>query len=154
MRIELDVLDHAILRVLQLDADITFDALSKLVHASPATCQRRVRRLKDNGVIEKVVAIVNTRAVDEALIAIAEVSLTSQTAQTLAAFELRANASALVQQCYRVATGPDFILILAVPNMAAYHDVASTLFTVSNDVRNVRTFFSVLRSKFSGAIPI
>lgn len=152
--VTLDNLDRLILQTLQVDADITFEALGKLVHASSATCQRRVTRLKEIGAIEKVVAIVNPKALAEPLIAISELSLVSQTEQVLAAFEQKVLEMPFVQQCYRVSTGPDFVLVLALPNMTAYHALASDLFTVSNDVRNVRTFFSILRSKFSGQIPV
>lgn len=152
--VTLDNLDRSILQTLQVDADITFEALGKLVHASAATCQRRVARLKEIGAIEKVVAVVNPKALAEPLIAISELSLVSQTEQVLAGFEQKVLEMPFVQQCYRVSTGPDFVLVLALPNMAAYHALASDLFTVTNDVRNVRTFFSILRSKFSGHIPV
>ncbi|MCD8503963.1 MAG: Lrp/AsnC family transcriptional regulator [Burkholderiaceae bacterium] len=151
---KVDELDRLILRELQTNADITNEALSHRVHASPATCQRRVRRLKEVGVIEKVVAIVNPDAVGVPLLAIVEISLASQTAQSLAAFESKASLSIWVQQCYRVSTGPDFVMVLAVPDMKTYHDFSSELFTVSNEVRNVRTFFSVMRSKFGTNIPV
>ena len=149
-----DNLDRAILTALQTNADLTNEALGKLVHASPATCQRRVKRLKDIGAIEKIVAIVNPASVGEPLTAIVEVTLASQTEEVFKAFEAKAKGLGFVQQCYRVSTGPDMVLVLAVPDMHAYHELAASLFTAANDVRNVRTFFSVLRTKFGTDIPV
>jgi Lrp/AsnC family leucine-responsive transcriptional regulator len=53
-----------------------------------------------------------------------------------------------VQQCYRVSTGPDFVLIIQVKDMPAYHALVHRSLTAQANVRNVRTFFSVYRSKF------
>lgn len=152
--LKLDNLDRLILRELQANADMTNEVLGQRVNTSSATCQRRVHRLKEAGVIERVVAIVNADAIGEPLLAIVEISLVSQTTQSLMAFESKVCASNWVQQCYRVSTGPDFVLVIAVPDMKTYHDFASALFTSSNEVRNVRTFFSVMRSKFGTNIPI
>ncbi|UOD50528.1 Lrp/AsnC family transcriptional regulator [Orrella daihaiensis] len=151
---KIDQIDRQILRELQINADLTNEALGQRIHLSPATCQRRVRRLKEMGAIEKVVAIVNPQAVGQPLLALVEITLGSQTVESLTAFESIASASGFVQQCYQVSTGPDFILVLALPDMQAYHELASNLFTVSNGVRNVRSFFTVLRSKFTTSIPV
>ena len=51
----LDDLDHRILARLQIDASVSNLELSGLVHASPPTCLRRVRRLVETGLIERQV---------------------------------------------------------------------------------------------------
>lgn len=144
----LDDLDRRILAQMQQDASLTNQALAERVHASPATCLRRVRRLVDSGVIEKVVAIVAPAALGMGLTAIVEVTLDAQGADLLQVFEEAAKAEGAVTQCYRVSTGPDFVLVAQVPDMAGYQALAHRLFTSHANVRNVRTYFSVLRSKF------
>ena len=150
----IDQLDRRILRVLQADADITNEELAKQVHSSAATTQRRVKRLKDIGAIQKVVAVVDPAIVGEPLLAIVEVTMAAQNTETLSAFEALALKSTWVQQCYRVSTGPDFMLVLAVPDMATYNMLAASLFSAVHEVRNVRTFFVVARSKFGTDIPV
>ena len=59
-----------------------------------------------------------------------------------------------VRQCYRVAPGPDFVLLLRVPDMPAYQRLAERLFTQDANVRNVRAFFSVKRAKFETQVPL
>lgn len=153
-QMNIDQLDRRILQELQANADITNEALGIRIHASAATTQRRVKRLKDIGAIQRVVAVVNPQAFGDPLIAIAEVSLAAQNAESLSAFEALALNSSSVQQCYRVSTGPDFMLVLAMPDMAAYNALAASLFSATHGVRNVRTFFAVSRSKFGTEIPI
>jgi len=150
----LDDLDRRILEQLQADSAITNQELAQRVHASPPTCLRRVRRLHETGVIEKQVAIVNPQKLGNTLTAIIEVTLDVQTAEALRAFEERAVAEPAILQCYRVSQGPDFVLIAQVADMPAYHDMAHRAFTSDANVRNVRTFFSIHRSKFETRSPV
>ena len=151
---DLDATDFRILEQLQRDASLTNQALAAAVHTSAATCLRRVKRLEDGGVIERRVAILSPQKLGAGLTAIVEVTLDAQGAEHLAAFEARAVAEVPVQQCHRVSPGPDFILVLQVPDMAAYHGLVQRLFTQDANVRNVKTFFSVHRAKFEPAIAL
>lgn len=150
----LDATDLRILEQLQRDASLTNQALAAAVHTSAATCLRRVKRLEDTGVIERRIALLSPAKLGAGLSAIIEVTLDRQGAEHLAAFEARAVAEAPVQQCYRVSPGPDFIVVVQLPDMAAYHDFVQRLFTQDANVRNVKTFFSVHRAKFEPAIPL
>jgi len=152
--IDLDDLDIRILNQMQKDASLTNQALAEIVHASPPTCMRRVRRLKEAGVIEKQIAIVDPAKVAHTLTAIIEVTLDVQTAEKLQQFEQRAELEPSVLQCYRVSTGPDFVLITQVTDMPAYHALVHRALTAEANVRNVRSFFSVHRSKFETHIAL
>ena len=63
-------------------------------------------------------------------------------------------ADTAVQQCYRVSPGPDFMLVLQVNDMAAYHALVQRLFTQDANVRNVKSFLSVHRAKFEPSIAL
>jgi len=153
--IKLDAADLRILDLLQRDASLSNQDLAAAVHTSAATCLRRVKRLTEAGVIERRVAILSQQRLGaEGLTAFAEVSLDAQGAEHLQAFEARAVAQAEVQQCYRVAPGPDLILVLQLPDMAAYHALVQRLFTQDANVRNVKTFFSVHRAKYETRVPL
>ena len=150
----IDPVDLRILDQLQRDASLSNQDLAVAVHTSAATCLRRVKRLVDAGVIERRVAILSPQRMGAALTAFAEVSLDRQGAEHLAAFEARAVAQPEVQQCYRVSPGPDLMLVLVLPDMAAYHALVQRLFTQDANVRNVKTYFSVHRAKFETRVPL
>ena len=152
--IDMDAADLRILDTLQRDASMSNQDLAAAVHTSPATCLRRVKRLTQAGVIERRVAILSPQKMGAGLTAFAEVSLDAQGAEHLGAFEARAVAQAEVQQCYRVTPGPDLILVLQLPDMAAYHALVQRLFTQDANVRNVKTFFSVHRAKYETRVPL
>ncbi len=56
---DLDNIDKELLRILQENADITYAELSKLLNISPSTVYVRVKRLKEKGIIKRVVAEVD-----------------------------------------------------------------------------------------------
>jgi Lrp/AsnC family transcriptional regulator, leucine-responsive regulatory protein len=154
----LDAVDLRLLQALQTDAAISNQALAEHTHISPPTCLRRVKRLRDLGLIERQVAILDAdrlkALIGSGLTAIVEVSLTQQTEETLARFEAQLANEAAVQQCYRVSPGPDFVLIVQVADMPAYQALAQRVFTQDAQVRNVKAFFSVKRTKFSTELPL
>ena len=150
----LDDLDRRILNALQEDASRTNNELAAIVHASPPTCLRRVKRLTDAGIIARQVAIVAPDKVGAALTAIVEITLDHQAAEKMQEFEVLVAAEPAVLQCYRVSPGPDFVLIVQVADMPAYHALAHRLFASHANVRNVRSFFSIHRSKFETRIAV
>jgi Lrp/AsnC family leucine-responsive transcriptional regulator len=150
----MDDLDRRILNALQQDASRTNNDLAASVHASPPTCLRRVKRLVDLGVIERQVAIVAPDKVGAALTAIVEITLDHQAAERMLDFEALVAREAAVLQCYRVSPGPDFVLVVQVADMPAYHALAHRLFASHANVRNVRSFFSIHRSKFETRIAL
>jgi len=155
---ELDSTDLALLTKLQDDSSLSNQDLAANVHVSPATCLRRVKRLRDAGLIEREIAVLNPERIaaslGHGLEAVVEVSLDRQGSEEQDAFEQRVIGDGAVQQCYRVSPGPDFILIVHARDMPDYLALAQRLFTSDANVRNVKAFFSVKRGKFRPRIPM
>ena len=151
-QIDIDDTDIKLLDALQTDASLSNQALAERVHISPPTCLRRVKRLRDAGLIEREIAILNpdklANITGHGLTAIVEITLDRQGDEHLSAFEKRATLDTAVQQCYRTSPGPDLVLIVHVAEMPAYLTLSQRLFTSDANVRNVKAFFSVKRSKF------
>jgi Lrp/AsnC family transcriptional regulator, leucine-responsive regulatory protein len=156
--LSLDAIDLALLDQLQSDADLTNHELARRVHVSAPTCLRRVKRLRQAGLIERQVAILSVDRMapllGHGLQAVVEVTLDRQGQQEQEAFESRVVRDDAVQQCYRVSPGPDFILIVHAPDMPGYLALAQRLFTSDANVRNVKAFFSLRRSKFQPRVPL
>jgi Lrp/AsnC family transcriptional regulator, leucine-responsive regulatory protein len=155
---QLDSIDLALLAQLQTDASLSNQDLARRVHVSPPTCLRRVKRLREAGLIERQVALLDADKlaplIGHGLDAIVEITLDRQGDEAMQAFESRAVADAAVQQCYRVSPGPDFILVVHAADMPDYLALAQRLFTSDANVRNVKAFFSVKRAKFEPKRPL
>jgi len=110
--------------------------------------------LTEAGVIERQVVLVAPGRVGPTLTAIVEITLDHQATEKQVEFEALVAQDAAVLQCYRVSPGPDFVLIVQVADMPAYHALAHRLFAAHANVRNVRSFFSIHRSKFETRIAV
>ena len=156
--VTLDIIDLKLLSHLQLDTTQSNQDLAALVHVSPPTCLRRVKRLRDAGLIERQIAVLSADRLAPllgyGLTAIVEITLDPQGADQQQVFEDRVVADDAVQQCYRVSSGPDFVLVVHVRDMPAYLALTQRLFTSDAHVRNVKTFFSVKRAKFEPKLPL
>ena len=150
----MDDLDRRILNTLQLDSSHTNAEVAELVHVSPPTCLRRVKQMFEAGIIERQVTIVAPEKVGARLTAIVEITLDVQAAERMEQFEQLVAGDLAVLQCYRVAPGPDFVLVIQVPDMPAYHALAHRLFATHANVRNVKAYFSTFRSKFETRIAV
>ena len=154
----LDAVDLALLDKLQDDASLSNQDLAALAHVSPPTCLRRVKRLRDAGLIERQIAILDSARLatllGHGLQAIIEITLDRQGDEEQQAFEARVVRDDAVQQCYRVSPGPDFVLVVHAADMPGYLALAQRLFTSDSNVRNVKAFFSVKRAKFQPKIPL
>ena len=151
-QIDIDATDIKVLNAMQMNSSLSNQALAEIAHISPPTCLRRVKRLKDVGLIEREVALLSpdklAHITGQGLTAIIEITLDHQADEQLSAFEKRVIEDATVQQCYRTSPGPDFVLVVYLVDMPAYLALSQRLFTGDANVRNVKAFFSIKRSKF------
>ena len=156
--ITIDDADLRLLDLLQTDASRSNQTLAELAHLSPPTSLRRVKRLRQLGVIEREVALLSpdrlAPLLGHGLTALVEITLERQGAEQLDAFETRVLPVAEVQQCYRVSPGPDFMLVVHCIDMPGYLALAQRLFTSDANVRNIKAFFSLKRAKFEPRLPL
>ena len=151
-QITLDAIDIQLLELLQTNALLSNQVLAEQAHISPPTCLRRIKRMRDSGLIEREVALLNpdklAHITGHGLTAIVEITMERQGDEHLSAFEERVIAEEAIQQCYRTSPGPDVVLVVHIKDMPAYLALGQRLFTGDANVRNVKAFFSVKRSKF------
>jgi Lrp/AsnC family transcriptional regulator, leucine-responsive regulatory protein len=150
----LNDLDLRLLKLLQDDASISNQTLAERALVSPATALRRVRALREAGVIERVVAVLSPERVGGVLTVICEISLDVQNAEAFDAFEAVVANTPEVTQCYRTSPSVDFTLLLALRDMTHYQSLSQALFSATNNVRNVRARFVTKRTKFTTQLPI
>lgn len=153
-----DEIDLRLLDLLQTDASLNNQELAQSAHVSAPTALRRIKRLREAGLIERQIALLQSdrlaTAIGHGLTALVEITLERQGAEQLDAFEQRAVADVAVQQCYRVSPGPDFVLVVHTPDMPGHLALTQRLFTSDANVRNVKAFFSVKRAKFDPRIAL
>lgn len=153
MMMDLDLTDIEILRLLQQNAEITNKEISHKLHKSIATIHERVRRLKEQGYIRRVVAILDRKKIDKSLIAFSHVLLKDHSANTLSSFEKEVVKFPEVMECFQMTGTFDFILRIATTDMDAYHVFYRKLATLPN-ITTVQSFFVLSETKSDTAYPI
>lgn len=144
----LDVVDKKILNILQQDNQITNLALAEMVNLSPPPCLRRVKRLRDMGVIVKDVALVDPFKVGQKIIVFVNITLEKQREDLLAHFERKMMEQPEVMQCYFVSGDTDYILILNVTDMQHYNDFARRVIANEANIKVFRSSFCLQRVKY------
>jgi Lrp/AsnC family transcriptional regulator, leucine-responsive regulatory protein len=150
----LDALDRRILTALQDDNQVTNLALAERVGLSPPACLKRVRRLREEKVIVKDVALVDPDKVGQSIVAFVGVELDRQREDVLAAFERKIAVEPEVQQCYFVSGETDYLLVVACRDMEAYNAFARRVLANEHNIKRFRTSFNLSRVKYETALPI
>lgn len=109
----LDAIDRAILDALQRDARLSNQELAQQVCLSPSACLRRVKRLEESGVIDRVVALLNPKAIGKPGTSYTIINVERMTPAALAEFEQAVKDSPDILDCFYVAGSNDYLLRFA-----------------------------------------
>lgn len=151
---KLDRADVALLEAVQRNNRLTSEDLAALVNLSPTACQRRLRRLRAEGVIESDVAIVSPKAVGRPVTMIVMVSLERERADIVDRFKRSIRASREVMLGYYVTGDADFILVVTAQDMEAYEAFTRRFFYENPDIKGFKTMVVMDRVKAGFALPI
>lgn len=152
--VDLDDLDHAILRVLQEDSRTIAETIGARVGLSAAAVQRRIKRLRANGVIAREVAVLHPEAVGVGMTFVVAVEMEREQLEVLDAFRKQALGDAAVQQCYYVTGVADFVLIVSCRDLGEFDDFTHRMFFGNGDVRHFTTSVVLDRVKVGLTIPL
>ncbi|WP_024303037.1 Lrp/AsnC family transcriptional regulator [Pseudogulbenkiania sp. MAI-1] len=154
MTTTLDVYDRKLVAEVQRDARLPQSELGARVHLSTAAVNRRLKRLADEGVIEKYTAVVSPEALGYSLTIVAQVEVESEQIDRLDEMKRSFQACPLVQQCYYVTGECDFVLIITVRNMEQYTELTRQLFFQNNNVKRFKTLVAMSRVKVGLDVPV
>lgn len=116
----MDDLDRRILNVLQHDATLSVERIAALVHSSKSPVWNRIRRLREAGVIDRQVAILDPDSVGHNEVFFVAIKTGSHSAEWLARFVEAVRGLPEVQEAHRLAGEIDYILKVRVRDTRAY----------------------------------
>jgi Lrp/AsnC family transcriptional regulator, leucine-responsive regulatory protein len=154
MTSSLDSFDRKLLAEVQRDAQTPQNELGARVNLSTAAVNRRLRRLLDEGVIDRYAAIVAPEKVGHPLTIIVMVEVESEQIDLLDAMKRSFAQCPQIQQCYYVAGESDFVLVLTVRDMEQYNELTRRLFFSNNNVKRFKTLVSMSRVKVGLDLPM
>lgn len=139
--LELDDIDKRIVAALQAEGRLPIVDLADRVGLSATPCQRRVRRLEEEGVITRYAALVSPSAMGVGLQALVEITLDDHSEKTVDAFEAAIRARTEVVACYAVTGDMDFLVHVFVPDLAAFSEFALKALLRMPGVKGTRSSF-------------
>jgi Lrp/AsnC family leucine-responsive transcriptional regulator len=137
----LDVIDRKIVDALQAEGRLPIVDLADKVGLSPTPCQRRVKRLEEEGLIVRYAALVSPAAMGFGLQALVEVTLEDHSEKTVEAFEAAIRARQEVVACYAVTGDMDFLLHVFATDLASFSDFALKALLRMPGVKGTRSSF-------------
>ncbi|WP_425404942.1 Lrp/AsnC family transcriptional regulator [Hwanghaeella sp.] len=151
---ELDDFDVKLLNLVQEDSRRTSEALAGEVGLSATACQRRLKRLREDGVIQREVAVVDPEKVGRKLTVIVEVILQHGRPDIVDEFKRRMRALPEVQHCYYVTGASDFVLIVVTEDIKAYEGFIHRVLYASKSIQRFETTVVMDTVKAGLSVPL
>jgi Lrp/AsnC family transcriptional regulator len=149
----LDRLDMQILDAMQRDATLSMAQLGAQVGLSSTPCWKRVKRLEDEGYIERRVAIVNRAKVGLPVTVFVSIRAGQHDEKWLTRFAAVVSTLPEVQEFHRMSGDVDYLLKVAASSIEGYDRFYKKLISLV-DLAGVSSAFSMEQIKSSTALPL
>jgi Lrp/AsnC family transcriptional regulator len=149
----MDEIDRMLLEILQQDATLSLAQMAERVGLSPTPCWKRIQKLEAAGVIRCRVAIVDPVRVGVGLSVLVSVEAGEHTPDWLQRFSAGIQAMPEVMEVYRTAGEVDYVLRVAVADMAQYDAFYKRLIAIA-PMKNITSRFAMERIKHTTAYPL
>src|SRR5450432_63436 len=150
---DMDAIDRKIVVLLQDDASLSLAEIAHRVGLSQSPCWKRIQRLEKAGIILKRVALVSPESIGVGLSVFVSIETGDHSTSWLAKFAQTVTAMPEVMEFHRMAGDIDYMLRVAVPNMAAYDGFYKRLIDTM-PLKNVTSRFAMERIKSTTAYPL
>jgi len=150
----LDTTDKKILTLLQENGRITNARLAQQIGLSPPAVLERVRRLESSGIIKKYVAILDREQAGFGVQTIVMVCLSHHQISSLQSVKERLTRMDEVLECHQLTGEVDFLLKVAVKDMAGYTDFVNNKLSGIPGIQNVKTSFILETLKYNTALKL
>ena len=147
----LDDYDRSILELVQRDNQMTHAAIGEAVCLSPSAVRRRLKSLREAGVIRADVSILDPGS--NLITVITLVTFQQEGIERIRSFKERMLATPEVSQCYSVAGDVDFVLVVHVSDLATYEAWGQRVLMSDEAIRRYDSHVVYTRIKFSTALP-
>lgn len=152
-KVDLDSFDLKLVALLQLDVHRPIADVAEEVGLSTPACYRRIRRLREAGVIEREIAIIRARTLGWPLSLIVMVTLDREGPRTLEEMRQVLSAEPEVLEAWNVTGDDDLCVRIVARDMESYDELAQRLFVANERVRSFRTLVVIREVKPLSPIP-
>ncbi|MCK1419459.1 MULTISPECIES: Lrp/AsnC family transcriptional regulator [unclassified Bradyrhizobium] len=149
-----DRIDARILEIVQKNNRLTSETIGELAGLSATACQRRLKRLRSEGIIEADVSIVSPRAVGRPIQMLVLVTLERERSDIIDKFKKAIKLSVDVVNGFYVTGEADFVLYVTARTMEDYEQFTRRFFYENSDIKGFKTMVIMDRVKAGFSIPV
>jgi len=149
---DMDAIDRKILDILQVDATVPVATIAEKVGLSAAPCWRRIKRMDDDGVIKRRVALVDRRKAKVPMTLFVSVRTTRHAVQWVEDFRRVISDISEIVEAWRLTGEVDYLLRIVVPDVDAYDAVYKRLIN-RLEFADVSSAIAMEEMKYTTAIP-
>jgi Lrp/AsnC family transcriptional regulator len=150
----MDATDRRILQVLQRSPDLALAALAQKVGLSQTPCWRRIKKLEEDGVIQKRALILNPQSLGLAVTVFASVRLKQHDEQTLEALENAARQHPKILECHSMSGEADYVFRVVCRDIDDYEQFLKKVLLHLPGVAAVNSSFVLKQVKKTTDLPI
>ena len=150
----LDKFDRRILAILQLDARRSAELIGAEIGLSASAVQRRIARLREEGVIVAEVAIVDAKRAGRPLTLIVDVEVERERPELLASLKQWIAQEPAVQEAWYVTGEGDYVLVVSARDVEDYDALMQKLVAENANVRRFQTRVALGTLKRGALVPI
>ncbi len=150
----LDAIDIKILEIMQRDASYSTAELAERVGLSQSPCWRRIQRLREEGYIKSVVAVVDPEMVGFKMQIFAQVKMTTLTEAERADFFKQIHSIPEILECWTVFGEMDAMMKILAPDVSWYQDFIFNVLLKLPGVVDVRSIVTLAAQKSTLAVPL
>lgn len=151
---ELDEFDNKLLALLQVNNKTTAEELGNIVGLSTSAVQRRIKRLRDERIIEADISVISPQAMGFGITCVVDVTLHLGSSEVIEAYKALMFDCAEVMQCYYVTGSYDFVVIVNTRDMKHYEEFSKRYFMDNVHVKQFYTHVVMDRVKKGFAVNI
>lgn len=150
----IDAIDRRILVAIQENAKLTADQLGGECGLSPTAALKRLKRLRDDKIIEGEVAIVSPKAVGFPVLVLVLVTLERESSDVIDRFKKAIKSSPEIMQGYYITGDSDFLLMVVAESMDQYEEFSRSFFYERHQIKSFKTLVVLDRIKAGYSLPI
>lgn len=150
----IDDIDRKILGIVQEDARRSAESIGTDIGLSASAVQRRIARLREDGVITAEVAIVDPKCVGRSLTMIVDIEVERERPELMAVLKRWIAAEPAIQEAWYVTGDGDFVLIVCMRDVEDYDALMQKLVAENSNVRRFRTRVALGTLKRGCAVPV
>jgi Lrp/AsnC family transcriptional regulator, cysteine-sensing transcriptional activator len=149
---DIDRLDREILRLITVDASLSLADIAGKVGLTPTPCWKRIRRMEQDGIIKRRVAVLDADKVGLPVSVFVAVETADHSSDWLSRFAKVIQDMPEVVDAWRMSGEVDYLLHVVVADIASYDQFYRKLISAV-PLRNVSSRFSMERMK-AAPLPI